>query len=356
MLHWVPELHFVFNRYALGYRPRHLQPLGNHGGFSGARLWRVESPLGTWCLRAWPVGKNPTSAQLRFIHDLCGHLVERGLRYVAAPVRTREGDTFVEHAGRFWQLEAWLPGSADFSANPSERRLDAAMRAIAHLHLAAATFTGTSPSGHSGSMSRRLDELRRFLLGPAADDLQRRIPDGRWKEMDTLATRMIRAIRRLTAGLEPLLERPLPLVPLQSVVRDVWHDHVLFVDDRVTGIVDFGSAGIDSVSVDVARLLGSLVGDDVSRWRHGLSVYTAQRPLSPEEQELVWLADMTGCFTGGLVWLRWHYLKRIQFENATGMLHRVRHFLRRLESIQPIDLIPGKPASVPVESWPVEPA
>ena len=30
------------------------EPLGNHGGFSGARIWRTQTNRGDCCLKAWP--------------------------------------------------------------------------------------------------------------------------------------------------------------------------------------------------------------------------------------------------------------------------------------------------------------
>ncbi len=61
--------------------------------------------------------------------------------------------------------------------------------------------------------------------------------------------------------------------PLQPCIRDVWHDHVLFVGDDVSGLVDFGAMQPDSVAADIARLLGSLAGDDRQAWTIGLAAY-----------------------------------------------------------------------------------
>lgn len=45
---------------------------------------------------------------------------------------------------------------------------------------------------------------------------------------------------------------------LQPCIRDIWHDHVLFDGDRVTGLIDFGAMQIDTPATDIARLVGSL--------------------------------------------------------------------------------------------------
>src|SRR5256885_2022918 len=48
--------------YALS--PTALHSLGNHGGFSGARLWRVEAGGASYCLRALPP-RDPSPEPLR---------------------------------------------------------------------------------------------------------------------------------------------------------------------------------------------------------------------------------------------------------------------------------------------------
>ena len=60
-------------------------PLGNRGGFSGARLWRLDGPAGPLCLRAWPAGFLPSTTRLHPpLHDPRPHR-RAGVR--AAPVR-----------------------------------------------------------------------------------------------------------------------------------------------------------------------------------------------------------------------------------------------------------------------------
>ena len=101
------------------------QPLGNRGGFSGARLWRIDGPAGSLCLRAWPVGFSPQ--RLDFIHHCMTHARTAGLAFVPRLFPTVAAPTAVEHAGRLWELQEWLPGEADYHRDPSPAKLRAAL-------------------------------------------------------------------------------------------------------------------------------------------------------------------------------------------------------------------------------------
>jgi hypothetical protein len=65
-------------------------PLGNCGGFSGARLWRVETVAGPLCLRAWPP-HDPTPERLAWIHTLLRLARDAGLTFVPAALPARGG-------------------------------------------------------------------------------------------------------------------------------------------------------------------------------------------------------------------------------------------------------------------------
>ncbi len=114
--------------------------------------------------------------------------------------------------------------------------------------------------------------------------------------------------------------------PLQPCLCDVWHDHILFDEDYVTGIVDYGAMKIDHPVVDVARLLGSLVEDDAAGWATGLAAYRQVRPFTDEEEELAPVLDATGTTLGASVWLRRLYhegkgILRIDKRRAGGRKH-----------------------------------
>jgi Ser/Thr protein kinase RdoA (MazF antagonist) len=299
-----------------------LLPLGNRGGFSGACLWRLAHPPGSLCLRLWPAD-DALAHRLPIIHRLLAHARSQGLRFIPALLTTLAGNTLVSYRGRYWELTEWLPGRADYHAQSSTARLTAACVALAHLHLCwehvLEPAVGVCPA-----VCRRLDRLRE------CSDLLR----SGWRP-STLAPVVDRALRllphwveRRTADLRLWLGRTWSLQPC---VCDLWHDHVLFEGDRLTGLVDFGAVKRDHPAVDLARLLGSLVEDDREGWRIGVAAYRTVRSLSVDEEEMARVLDCTGTVVGAGNWLRWLCHERREFEDSAGALQRMEVLVRRME-------------------------
>ena len=119
-------------------------------------------------------------------------------------------------------------------------------------------------------------------------------------------------------------------VPLQPCIRDIWHDHVLFQGEEVSGLIDFGALRIENVATDVARLLGSLVGNDKRGWQRGLDAYAEVRPLSSDELQLAEAFDLSGTLLGGINWVQWIYLEERQFEDRGAVLGRLGEHVARL--------------------------
>jgi hypothetical protein len=129
-LDWAPGQ--VRDRYRSAWPGGPLVPLGNSGGFSGARLWRCQGVGGRLCLRAWPTPK--TASWVRRLHQLMEGARRQGLDFIPTVYAAGEGDTVVEAAGRVWELTQWLEGRANFAEYPSPARLEAACEALAKLH------------------------------------------------------------------------------------------------------------------------------------------------------------------------------------------------------------------------------
>jgi homoserine kinase type II len=155
-----------------------------------------------------------------------------------------------------------------------------------------------------------------------------------WPNLFDRAKQAIAHARACLASIQAVLDAArLWQVPLQPCIRDVWHDHVLFAGDRVTGLIDFGAMRVESVAADVARLLGSLAGDDRSLWQVALAAYCSIRPLSEDERTLVKVLDQSGVVLGVLNWLEWLYRQHREFRDPAAVARRFNDLLPRLKAL-----------------------
>jgi Ser/Thr protein kinase RdoA (MazF antagonist) len=303
-----------------------LTPLGNHGGFSGAAIWRIDGSAGSLCLRAWPPQEN--WPRFRFRHRLMTLVRQSGLLFVPTVFLTLDGGSAVEHAGRLWDLTEWLPGRADFHEHPTSARLEAACIALAQIH----TVWRKLPGWATGcpAVQRRLaflDEWHGLLRSgwhplavSAQSDPLRAIVERAWRVLPS-------AVERVPQRLQRWLGRQ---QRLQPCLGDPWHDHLLFEGDRLTGLIDYGAVKIDHVAVDISRMLGSVVGNDAAAWQIGLQAYRRFAPLSEEEEELAHDLDETGIVLGVANWLRWLYEEKRPFADRSAVARRLTELVDRL--------------------------
>src|SRR6185436_847289 len=118
----IREIQAIVRNYPDVIQPSQIEPLGSAGGMSGAEFWRFESPSGRLVLRRWP-SEHPSPERLRWIHEVLFHAAKRGIAFIAAPVRTQSGESFVQDAGHLWELAPWMPGVADYEASPTAEKL-----------------------------------------------------------------------------------------------------------------------------------------------------------------------------------------------------------------------------------------
>lgn len=321
--------------------PRTVEALGGAGGFSGARFWRVETPRGPFCLRCWPA-EYPKAGDLQFIHAVLRHAAENGFDLAAVPLENSAGATFVQHAGHLWELTRWLPGRPDTSIPSAKKRVTAALECLARFHRVAGQFRWTqtdSPRdlcpavGLSPGIRRRRLILQDWMAGRAAELRKAIGPKFRWPEMAHRANRLLESLPKWGPAVAEVLAKCESCeVPLQPCLRDVWSDHVLFQGDLVTGLIDFGSMGVDNIACDVARLLGSLARDSSDLWQAGIGAYTNVRELSQQELGLVRAFDLSGTLLGMFNWAAWVFLENRTFEEPQAVLQRMDALMQRLES------------------------
>jgi Ser/Thr protein kinase RdoA (MazF antagonist) len=309
----------VLAAYTAFLRSARVIPLGNQGGFSGARVWQVVTDAGRFCLRGGAATEARTHLEQR--HALMAGAVAAGLRFVPAVLGAVDGSSVVEMAGRCWEVMDWLPGRADFHARPTTERLKAAASALAMLH--GTWWNLGTKRGPCPAITRRLETTRCPLpalparLHPLLDDLLRRTRHSlaRWRPE------------------VPQLLKPWQdfACPLQPCLRDVWHDHLLFEGETLTGLVDYAAVGPDSVAADLARMLGSLVGDDDEAWRVAFDAYRQQRPLTAEEERLARVLDRTGVIGGLCNWLHWLAEPGRVVADVALVARRLEQLLKRVE-------------------------
>lgn len=303
------------------------------GGFSGARLWRLVTRRGPLVLRRWPTS-HPSRSRLEFIQAVLWHVWHEGFQLIPLPIETRGHAGYVEHAGHFWELAPWMPGSADYKASPSQDKLEAALVALARFHVAASSFplpsTSLTVSPTALERHARLSELvsRDFARLKAA------VASGDWPDLAALASQALELFDHAHRRVEPLLARAARLhVAQQPCIRDIWYEHVLFDGDQVTGIIDFGSMRPENVAADIARLLGSLADDDEERWQIGLGAYQSVQRLTDDELFLVKAFDRSASLLSPLQWLEWIYVERRQFADRGRVMSRLNELLPRLRNL-----------------------
>ena len=300
-------------------------PLGNAGGFSGSALWRGQlrgEPL--FALKAWPL--DFPAVRLEAIHRWMIQARSNGkCPFVPAVVPSTSGRSAVEHADRVWDITSWLPGVADFAVDPSEAKLIASCEALAKLHRAwAPRQERLAPCP---GVERRLALLRGF--DPNVPILK--FVDPQLAELLSAALPTLRRhVPLAIAALEPWRTQP---GPVQPCLCDVWHDHVLFTGDRVTGIIDYGSMKLDHPAVVLARWLGVAIGEDRERLERGLRAYRqAGGPWNPDA-EFVSRLDRTGAVCAAIHWIRRLSATSAPFD-GDRVLERVRKVAARLNAIR----------------------
>jgi len=306
-----------------------IEYLGGAGGFSGAQLWRIHSEqqgVGDFCLRRWPLN-HPDPDRLEWINLVLVHTAANGCPEVAVPLEANCGQRTIAQHEYLWEVSPWMPGAANFVDDPNDERLSNVASCLARFHLGSAQVN--LDFRKSPNAIARYDALTsaRELIG-VLEKTAEQSPIPSVNFLRELVVRLgTKTANQLAANLEPFTKE---VFPVQPVIRDIWHDHILFTGNEVTGIVDFGAMQMDSVALDLARVLGSIVGDENQRWEMALDVYSQARPLQPREIEFAFALDQCASFLGSLNWLKWILLEQRSFEDNAAVEKRVSHLIDRL--------------------------
>jgi len=202
----------------------------------------------------------------------------------------------------------------------------------------AALHVRLSDPGHRGfspGLIERHQSIRQLIAG-GFDMLERVCAVPRETECDPReqALRWLTPARRLARGVEARLRAAVTrVVELQPCLRDARPEHFLFEGERLSGLVDFGAMGIETVAADLARLLAEWLEGDSPARRDALAAYEAIRPLDPSESALIEVFEYSSALLIGERWARWHYLEHRTFDDPAAVTNGIEKSAARLERL-----------------------
>jgi homoserine kinase type II len=205
--------------------------------------------------------------ELPFYLNLMAHLARAGVR-VPAPEPDRTGALWSFLNGKPAGLVARLDGAA--VEHPDAPHCASVGRALAELHVAAQDYRGRLNNRRGPGWWRQAARAVRPWLSPEQNAL-------------------------ISSELKYQAAFAKAKLPRAAIHGDLFCDNVLFVDDQVSGIIDFGFAATDALAYDLAITVNdwclqpddSLSGHlDPERVRAMLGAYAEVRPLTAEERGL----------------------------------------------------------------------
>jgi homoserine kinase type II len=207
--------------------------------------------------------KRVAADDLPFFLGLIEHLAARGIT-CPQPVRSRSGEVLGRLVNRPAAIFTFLDGM--WIRRPHVVHCQAVGEAMAKLHLAGADFPMTRPNALS-------------VKG--------------WRVLaDTAGVRADTVRKGLTQAIEielSLLEREWPHDLPQGVIHaDLFPDNVFFLEDRLSGLIDFYFACTDALAYDVAICLNAWCFEpdhsyNITKGRALLNGYMRVRKLSARE-------------------------------------------------------------------------
>ncbi len=209
--------------------------------------------------------KRVDPADLPFFIGLMQHLAANGIS-CPQPVARRDGSVLGLLAGRPCAMVTFLPGVS--VRRPTAGQCGQLGAGLARLHLAGAGFALTRRNALSVAGWRPLYDA----AAARADEVQPGLSE-------TIADELAQVERTWPRGL-----------PAGVIHADLFPDNAFFLDDRLSGIIDFYFACNDLLAYDVAVCLNAWCFEadgafNATKGRALLQGYESVRPFAPGEAE-----------------------------------------------------------------------
>ncbi len=309
------------------------------GGFSAARVFKVNYREHEFALRCWPLNSEQMFPVDRIteLHRFLNHLSTFEIP-VAVPLLVRDTLTSVfNHRNMFWQCEPWLSGTPVAGETLQPAQLKSAMQLLARMHLAASRYDSTvagqawftCKTGPCPSIVERRNIIASYnpqKLLKLTEALQTSPTEFREPAQKALILYHTHAL----AIDDQLKQLEHVAVPLHPCWRDLWHDHILFENETITGLIDPTATRTDHIATDLTRLLGSWFSDDQHQWQTALTFYETIRPLSTAEPRLVKALNESAILLTPMTWIDRWWQRVISLEQLQQVIPRVQANLARL--------------------------
>lgn len=248
-------------------------------------------------------------ADLPFFLGLMEHLAGRGVP-CPKPLHTHSGATLTQVNGKPAALVQRLTGQSVLF--PSAAQCAAVGALLATMHLGAADFAGRAQNSRGAGWRRATAEK----LLPV---------------VDAPTAALIRDELEAQAGLD------LAALPQGVIHADLFRDNVLFVDERLTGVIDFYYACSDALLYDLAVTVNDWCFDirgglntELARWL--ITRYAALRQVTPAERAAWPLVLRAAAFRFWLSRLHdWHFPRGgdlVHVKDPAEYRHKLEHHRR----------------------------
>src|SRR6195952_5119634 len=195
---------------------------------------------------------------------LMEHLARRGL-VCPQPVRGRDGLALRHLCGKHAAITTFLPGV--WPRRVRQAHCAPVGEALARLHLAGADYTPTRPNALGPHSWMPLLDRCRARANEVQADLA----------------------MELDSAMGAILARWPGKLPVGHIHADMFPDNVFFLNDKLSGVIDFYFAATDLLDYDIAVCLNAWCFEadfsfNVTKSQALLRAYQAVRRLSAEEQ------------------------------------------------------------------------
>jgi Ser/Thr protein kinase RdoA (MazF antagonist) len=240
-------------------------------GLSDSPVWRLSTSFGEICMKAWPESRY-SMQRLEYIAACLQHARSNEMEWIPFEYKTDNGEPFLRASGYYWQACQWMRGSPDVSGQVSFPRRHSAAHTLARMHHC------WSRIGSNVAQSPGIQD-RLTLLEKANRDwsMLARLAESASSDFGDLANKTLAHHRRSSQRLIAKCQQILRPTMIHFVIRDIHCEHVLYDNDRVTGVIDFGAARVDEPLLDLVRLFSSQSPTDRTARYETLQIYIEKK-------------------------------------------------------------------------------